>query len=281
MRGRTWAYAGALMGGGVSVAANVAHSFVPPGALPPAMAEQWRPEPGAVALSMFWPIFLFVAVEILTRVPWPDDLRYVTLRFAGLLPVAAVAAFVSYRHLSGLMLFYGEDRFTAAVGPLAVDGLMVMATGALMATSRAVTPGVTGDIPAVRECTDDAPRVTVSVTRDDATITPVMPAITEGVTGVTPTHQEDITPVMPDVTPESNDVTRDIAGDDDPVTAVVTPAMSTREKVIVLRGAYPSWSQAEIGRRLGVTAQTVSRHLSAVTADDAQPVTAMTGADPS
>ena len=47
---------------------------------------------------------------------------------------------VSYRHLSGLLAFYGEDGITSTVGPLAVDGLMVMATGALLATR----PGGTG-----------------------------------------------------------------------------------------------------------------------------------------
>jgi hypothetical protein len=50
------------------------------------------------------------------------------------LPVGVVAAVVSYRHLSGLLAFYGEDALTATIGPLAVDGLMVMATGALIAT---------------------------------------------------------------------------------------------------------------------------------------------------
>src|SRR5690606_65095 len=57
--------------------------------------------------------------------------------------VASVAAVVSYRHLSGLLSHYGEDPLTVAIGPLAVDGLMVVATGALLATGRArhaVTP---------------------------------------------------------------------------------------------------------------------------------------------
>jgi hypothetical protein len=47
--GRGWAYAGALLGGLVSVAANVAHSYVPPDG----SAAGWSPRPGAVALSIF------------------------------------------------------------------------------------------------------------------------------------------------------------------------------------------------------------------------------------
>jgi hypothetical protein len=92
---------------------------------------------------VFWPVALFVAIEILARTPWRSGWRWVALRFGGLLPVAVVAAVVSYRHLAGLLAYYREDRLTAAIGPLAVDGLMVMATAALIATSsryRATTP---------------------------------------------------------------------------------------------------------------------------------------------
>lgn len=134
---RGWAYAGVAVGGAVSVAANVAHSYVPPEGAP----EGWAPEPGAVFGAVFWPVALFVAIEILARTDWPDAARWVWLRFAGLVPVAAVAAVVSYRHLSGLLAWYHEDWLTVRFGPLAVDGLMVMATGALIAVgSRAREP---------------------------------------------------------------------------------------------------------------------------------------------
>ena len=130
--GRGWAYAGAILGGLVSIAANVAHSFIPPHGSP----ANWAPEPGAVFGAVVWPVFLFVVVEIFARVRWPHGVGWHLLRWVGLLPVAAVAAFVSYRHLSGLLAHYGEEPLVYYVGPLAVDGLMVMATGALMATAR-------------------------------------------------------------------------------------------------------------------------------------------------
>ncbi len=130
--GRGWAYTGAVLGGLVSIAANVAHSFIPPHGSP----ADWAPEPGAVVGAVVWPVFLFVAVEIFVRIRWPHGVSWHLLRWVGLLPVAAVAAFVSYRHLSGLLAHYGEEPIIYYVGPLAVDGLMVMATGALMATSR-------------------------------------------------------------------------------------------------------------------------------------------------
>jgi len=129
--GRGWAYLGITLGGLVSIAANVAHSYVPPTDASPG----WTPPVGAVVSAFFWPIFLFVALEILARTRWPKSLGWLALRFLGLLPVAIVAGVVSYRHLAGLLGFYGEDPLTATIGPLAVDGLMVVATGALIATS--------------------------------------------------------------------------------------------------------------------------------------------------
>lgn len=131
-RGRGWAYAGAGLGGAVSIAANVAHSYVPPVGMP----ASWRPEAGAVISAVFWPVALFVVVEIVARIAWPAGRRWVALRYVGLLPVALVAGVVSYRHLSGLLTHYREDSLTATIGPLAVDGLMVMASGALIASAR-------------------------------------------------------------------------------------------------------------------------------------------------
>jgi hypothetical protein len=80
-----------------------------------------------------------VAVEILTRIPWGDGIGSFAARVSGVLPVALVAAVVSYRHLSGLLEHFGEDPLTVAIGPLAVDGLMVMASAALLVTGRRKT----------------------------------------------------------------------------------------------------------------------------------------------
>ena len=130
--GRGWAYLGAVMGGAVSIAANIAHSFIPPHGTP----TGWHPEPGAVIGAVVWPVFLFIAIEILVKPTWPHGTWWILTRWGGLLPVALVAAFVSYRHLSGLLAHYGEEPIVHTLGPLAVDGLMVMATGALIATTR-------------------------------------------------------------------------------------------------------------------------------------------------
>jgi hypothetical protein len=137
--GRRWAYTGITLGGLVSIAANVAHSFVPPHGAP----TDWHPQTGAVFGAIVWPVFLFIAIEILARTPWPRGARWWLLRFGGLLPVALVAAVVSYRHLSGLLAFYDEDQLVVTIGPAAVDGLMAMATGALLAVFHAAAASLT------------------------------------------------------------------------------------------------------------------------------------------
>ncbi|GAB1641799.1 hypothetical protein [Krasilnikovia sp. MM14-A1259] len=130
--GRNSAQLGALLGALVSVAANVAHSYIPPTGAP----AGWSPKAGAVAFSIFWPVALAVVIEIAARVTWPHGWRYVFVRALGLLPVAVVAAVVSYRHLSGLLGYYGEDVVTQTFGPLAVDGLMLIATTAVIVTGQ-------------------------------------------------------------------------------------------------------------------------------------------------
>lgn len=159
-RGRGWAYTGALLGGAVSVAANRAHSYVPPDGEP----EDWQPHTGAVAFAVFWPIALFVAVEILARIPWPDGWWWTFLRYCGLVPVALVAAIVSYQHMRGLLIYYGEDGWTPTIGPLAVDGLMILATGALIATGRAPV-GASATAPAT--VTDTTPAIAASAMASD------------------------------------------------------------------------------------------------------------------
>lgn len=128
--GRRWAYVGAFLGGIVSIAANVGHSYVPPVGAP----DGWHPHGGAVAFAIFWPVALLAAIEVLARNEWEHGARWTAVRWFGLVPVCVVAALVSYRHMSGLLAYYGDDAITAALGPVAVDGLMIMCTGAIIMT---------------------------------------------------------------------------------------------------------------------------------------------------
>jgi hypothetical protein len=137
--GRGVAYTGLFVGVGVSVAGNVAHAYVPPSGAP----VGWGPPGGLVLSAAVWPLVLFLAVEAMLQVPWPRTWYYVVARWGGLSVVAFVAGFISYQHLSDLLTFWGEDGLTTDVGPIvlnatdlgpfAVDGLMVMCAGALLA----------------------------------------------------------------------------------------------------------------------------------------------------
>ena len=219
--GRGWGYAGAVLGGLVSIAANVAHSYVPPAHA----SADWRPAIGDVVGAVFWPVALFVAIEILARTGWPSGKRWVVVRFLGLLPVAVVAAIVSYGHLSGLLAHYGESALTSHLGPLAVDGLMVMASSALMATA----PGRTLNA--------------VMAERAEADTTP---------------------DTIADSAPDNTADTAPVAKPKRTRTASAKSARTTTAaKVVAFAAKHPGMTSTEMAKRLGLSDRTIRRHLSA------------------
>lgn len=163
----SWPHVGAFLGGVTTTTANVAGSWVPPKRAP----SDWSPHPGSVISALFWPLALFVASEIMARTQWPPGKRWVAVRYAGLLPVAAVAAYVSYQHLSKLLTYYGESEFTTRAGPLAIDGLMVISTAALVAESH-VQRAVAATELASSVLSTDTPDETGDTASPDAPETP-------------------------------------------------------------------------------------------------------------
>ena len=128
--GRVIAWLSFLLGIGVSIAGNIGH----------AASDGMRP--GEWAGAAFWPTALMLTIEILTRVKWQPEKRWIVARIAGLFAVAIVAAVLSYWHLRGLMIYWGEEAWTATIGPLAVDGLMLVAATALLSISKEVPQAV-------------------------------------------------------------------------------------------------------------------------------------------
>ncbi|GIH10303.1 hypothetical protein Rhe02_83700 [Rhizocola hellebori] len=126
-RGRVWAYAGAILGGGISLSSNVAYSYLPPAGA----SADWAPHPMAVVFAAAWPVLLFVALEILVRVNWRRGFWGIFARAGALTPIIVITGLVSWRHIRGMLLHHGEDQIVAALGPLAVDGLMLISTVAL------------------------------------------------------------------------------------------------------------------------------------------------------
>lgn len=125
--GRAWARTGFTFGIAASLAANVADVLTRPH------------EPfGGVLSAAFWPVALLIALEILTRVAWPGGVWWKVTRYGGVLVVALIAALASYTHMAGLLTTYGEG-WLAGIEPLAVDGLLIVSSMALLAISGAVS----------------------------------------------------------------------------------------------------------------------------------------------
>ncbi|SCG43777.1 DUF2637 domain-containing protein [Micromonospora inositola] len=205
---RGWSYLGLILGGLVSVAANIAHSFIAPDGAP----ENWKPELGAVVSSIVWPLFLFIAIEILARTPWPTGWGWNVLRWVGLPPVALVAAFVSYRHLSGLLDHYNEETLVVWFGPLAVDGLMLMATAALLATRHTTRP------------TDLVPAPTPATTAEAPSLDiPASPL-------VRPAAATPATNPAPNTEPANEPIALPTSGKDTDTPTTVEPTPDTTEK---------------------------------------------------
>lgn len=142
--GRLWAWLAFLLGAGFSVLANVVQTLHPtPEHLaqwladrPEATAADWTPDPVAVAFGVFWPLAVLLAVELLTRVHWQPGFLFGIVRYGGTLACAVVAGVVSYGHMRDLFLTWGQDNLTAYAGPVAVDGLMLVAAAALLSIAK-------------------------------------------------------------------------------------------------------------------------------------------------
>jgi Sigma-70, region 4 len=247
--GRTWG----------SIGANVAHSYVPPPGQPPS----WQPPVGDVVGAVFWPVALFVALEILTRTAWPTGWRWVALRFLGMLPVALVAAIVSYNHLSSLLAHYRESTLTSLIGPLAVDGLMVMASASLMATApgrgtdtaATVSASVRVDISA-----DASQHVSFAETPAPHRMRPRAPRRRPRTIRRLPGHRAERErgqrggQTQPDTIPDNARTPQRTQG---------RGRSDTSEKVAALVAIDPEMSTADIAKRLNVSDRTVRRHLAA------------------
>lgn len=78
------------------------------------------------AIAAWAPVALLITIELIARIP----VRSSWLSFARLVAtstIAGIAAWVSYWHMVGVALRYGETAGAAHLIPLTVDGLVVVA----------------------------------------------------------------------------------------------------------------------------------------------------------
>lgn len=130
--GRLVAWIGFVFGSVASIAANVLHTWLPAYQYSPGWTPGLAPQIGAAV----WPIGLLLSVEVLSRVAWPPGWEWNLARYGGTGIVALGSAIISYGHQRDLLLAWHYGPLSAAVGPLVLDGLMVISGFALLAISR-------------------------------------------------------------------------------------------------------------------------------------------------
>lgn len=122
--GQGWARGSVAIGAVLSIAGNATETVLT--ASPVNLAIR-------ITLATFLPVIVFFAVEVFVRVAW----RRTWLDFFGravliLLPSFG-AAYVSFGHLFNLSRSSGADDVAASANALAIDGLMIGGTVALLA----------------------------------------------------------------------------------------------------------------------------------------------------
>ena len=85
----------------------------------------------AMYLAPVWPLALLGSVELATRNVWPSGWKWDVLRWGATGIVAAASGYISFGHISDVMLSWGSDRVSAMLAPVAIDGAMLVAGTAL------------------------------------------------------------------------------------------------------------------------------------------------------
>jgi len=169
------AYVALLVGAGLSVAGNVADTFRVRGALTDGLD---------ITLAGAWPILVLLTIELFVSQRWSPRRGFQVLRWIGCLAVGSMAMLSSWVHLHDLLANRGQLIAVAVGGPLAIDGMAIMATGLLLSSrSRVATAKVIMDMatsnpapavamstsvpaPAVATDMDTCPDIVVDTTPD-------------------------------------------------------------------------------------------------------------------
>lgn len=129
------AWVGFVFGSLVSIGGNLLAARIPPKPVP----QDWSPDVWAQVGSTVWPVALLISVEVLSRTIWPKTLLSRAVRYMGVGAVALFSAVISYQHIQAVLISWNYEGLSAGVGPLAVDGLMVVSGAAMVLGSTAVT----------------------------------------------------------------------------------------------------------------------------------------------
>lgn len=127
--GKFWtgavAYVSLLVGAGLSVAGNLADTYRTRGADVDTLDK---------VMAAGWPILVLLAIEMFVSPRWSPARLFQVWRWVGCLAVGGMAMVVSWTHLHDLMATRGQLVAVSILGPLAIDGMAVMATGLILST---------------------------------------------------------------------------------------------------------------------------------------------------
>ncbi|MEU8370065.1 DUF2637 domain-containing protein [Micromonospora tulbaghiae] len=117
LRRLQWAVRATLaLGVAASVTANILHA---------------QPNPISQAIAAWPPLALLITVELVTRIPVHQRTLGV-LRIVAASTIAAIAAWISYHHMIGVVARYGETGTVPYLLPASVDGLIIVASVSLV-----------------------------------------------------------------------------------------------------------------------------------------------------
>ncbi|PRY19132.1 DUF2637 domain-containing protein [Pseudosporangium ferrugineum] len=187
------------------------------------------------AIAAWSPLALLLAVELISRVPLRRGAHAVA-RLAATAVIAGIAAWVSYWHLVGVAVRYGESGASPYLIPFSVDGLIVIASVSLVE--------IGGRIRRIQAPAD--PATPVAVPNAAPAVKP-LPA---------PQPAAEPAPVPP--------------GKKAPVKRV-KPRPASADKVAKVAAKMPGAPVAAIAEKAGVSPSTARRHLAALAATDASP----------
>lgn len=136
--GRFWtgavAYISLLVGAGLSVAGNVADTYRTRGD---------HTDTLDLTMAAGWPILVLLAIEMFVSPRWSRARLFQVWRWVGCLAVGGMAMIVSWTHLNDLMASRGQLDIVSILGPLAIDGMAIMATGLILSTRGHMANGQT------------------------------------------------------------------------------------------------------------------------------------------
>lgn len=122
------AYLSLAVGSGVSIAGNIADTYRVAGSAARTVDNL------DIVISAFWPAAVLLAIEMFVSHLWPKTAPMQAVRWLGSLGIGFVAMYVSWHHLADLLSSRGQDSVVSVLGPLAIDGLAIMATGLILSS---------------------------------------------------------------------------------------------------------------------------------------------------